>query len=242
MKSTKLIFISGLALLLIACSPKITTKLTKAYQPLAFSENVMVYSLEEQAPISAENLATVKIGDSGFTTDCSMETVLEKAKLEARKIGGNAIKIIKHTPPNLWGSSCHQITALILKADANNLKNDASISKVDSAMLKSGYALIHIYRHSGMGALVGYDLHLADSVICRVSNKSKTTVKVTKDGLMSLWARTEVKKEIPLEVKFGYEYYIRCGLEMGAFVGRPSIELVDKQTGKYEFESIKTTK
>ena len=109
----------------------------------------------------------------------------------------------------------------------------------DSVPSDADYAVFHIYRPSGAGALVSYDLHLGDTVLCRVTNKCKITVKVTKDGLNTIWAKTEVKKEIPVNVKFGNEYYIRCSITMGAFVGHPKIELVDNKTGEAEFNSKK---
>jgi hypothetical protein len=67
------------------------------------------------------------------------------------------------------------------------------------------------------------------------------TVKVNKDGLNSIWAKTEAKEEIPINIKFGQEYYIRCGITMGAFVGQPKIELVDNRSGEIEFNSINRT-
>ena len=45
--------------------------------------------------------------------------VIEKAKNEARKLGGDAIKIVNHKPPTVLGSSCHRIEANIL--NLNNL-------------------------------------------------------------------------------------------------------------------------
>lgn len=42
-------------------------------------------------PDSTEVLGKVKIGDSGFTTNCSYEAVINKAKMGSRKVGGNAI-------------------------------------------------------------------------------------------------------------------------------------------------------
>jgi len=41
-------------------------------------------------------LGKIKIGDTGFSTDCSYEKAIEIAELEARKVGGNAVKITKH--------------------------------------------------------------------------------------------------------------------------------------------------
>lgn len=73
-----------------------------------------------------------------------------------------------------------------------------------------------------------------------MKNNYKTTLHVKKDGLNTLWAKTEAKFEVPINVKTGKTYYVRCGITMGAFVGRPKIELIDSKTGKAEFESIKT--
>jgi hypothetical protein len=58
--------------------------------------------------------------------------------------------------------------------------------------------------------------------------------------MKTLWAKTEKRIEFPIEIQPGQEYYIRCGVDMGAFVGRPSIEIVDSRTGKYEFDAIKS--
>jgi hypothetical protein len=43
---------------------------------------------------------------------------------------------------------------------------------------------------------------------------------------------------VPIDVVFGKSYYLRCGIKMGALVGRPTLELVDYQTGKAEFENF----
>ena len=234
------IFLVGCTILIGSCAPKISTTISKNYSALDYREEVRVLGLIDPVPTSSEELGIVKIGDTGFSTNCDWDVVIEKAKIEARKVGGNAIKIIEHTPPSIMGSSCHRITARILKVtDFGNILNTAT---VDSSLINADFALLHVYRHSVVGALISFDLHLGDTVICRVNNKWKKTIKIRKDGLNTLWARTEVKKELPINIKFGNEYYVRCGITMGAFVGRPNIELVDIQTGRAEFQSIKLRK
>ena len=161
--------------------------------------------------------------------------VLNMAKLEARKAGGDAIKIIKHRPPSLFGSSCHRITAKILRiGDAGTFSEDKEAHMPPDA----DYALIHIYRYKGPGAMVSYDIYLGNEVICRLKNNYKETVMVTKEGLNSIWAKTETKTEIPVNIAHGKNYYLRCGITVGAFVGRPVLELVDEKTGEIEFESF----
>jgi hypothetical protein len=227
----------GCLISLSACAPKISTTITKNYTALDYREDVWVFGVEDPVPDSSETLGVVKIGDSGFSTNCGWEEIIEKAKMEARAVGGNSIKIIKHTPPNIW-STCHKITVNILKV--KNLDNFKVQETADSALINADYALLHVYRYGGTGALISYDLHLGDTVIARVSSDWKETIKITNDGLNTLWARTESKTELPINIQFGHEYYVRCRVVMGAFVGRPKLELVDNQTGKVEFQSIKT--
>jgi len=227
----------GLFVIISSCSPKISTSISKSYAAMDYREDILVFGLEDAVPEGAEQLGTVKVGDTGFSTDCNFEVAIEKAKLEARKVGGNAIKIIKHDTPSAFGSSCHRITANILKID-NIQDYQAKAPIPNDSLFGATYALLHVYRTGGAGALISFDLHLGDTVICRVSNNSKATVKIDKDGLNTLWARTETKTELPIDIQFGKEYYIRCHLVMGAFVGRPRLEIVDNQIGKNEFQAV----
>jgi hypothetical protein len=219
-----------------SCSPKISTNLSKSYPALDYQQEVAVIELDQAEPAGSEELGQVRIGDSGFTTDCKYESVLDKAKLEARKAGGNAIKIIEHQQPSAFSSSCHRITAKILKID--NI-NQFLVKEDEPVIPGANYAVINVYRYSGVGPIISFDIHLGDSVICRVKNNFKTSVKVNKDGLNTLWAKTESKSEVPVDIQLGHQYYLRCSIVMGAFVGRPKLELVDWKTGKAEFESFK---
>ena len=222
---------------LSSCNPKISTNLIKHYPPLDYKQDIIVLDLDDTVPGNTEELGVVKIGDSGFGVNCGYENVLDEAKLEARKAGGNAIKIIKHKLPSIMGSSCHRITAQILKI--NNIQS-LILPETNKTIINADNAILNIYRYSGPGAMINYDLHLGDTVICRVTNNYKTTIKITKDGLNSLWAKTEAKAEVPVNIKFGKEYFLRCGVTMGAIVGHPKLELIDSKTGKLEFESFKS--
>lgn len=107
--------LAGAALLLVACNPRVASSLVTAYAPLDFREQVIVLGLNETVPQDAEYLGEVKVGDTGFTTNCSYEKVLEEAMLEARKAGGNVLKLTRHRLPSALGSTCHRISANIYK-------------------------------------------------------------------------------------------------------------------------------
>nr|WP_299388355.1 hypothetical protein [Allomuricauda sp.] len=114
-KAKYLIAVFGL-FLMGACNPKINSAFVKQYDTLEYSEDVVVFELKDKIPENAEILGLVTIRDTGFTVKCNYETVVNEAKLEARKAGGNAIKITMHKKPNFW-STCHRIDASILKID-----------------------------------------------------------------------------------------------------------------------------
>lgn len=236
MKKLRGLMIISALIFFSSCNPKISTSNSKSYPALDYKQEVVVFGLDQPEPDNAEVLGQVKIGDAGLSTNCGYDIVMDKAKLEARKAGGNAIKIIEHKPPTAMGSTCHRITAKILKVE--NIENYTPKAE-EEVLLNVDYAILNVYRYSGTGALVSYDLYLGDSVICRVKNNFKTTLHIEKDGLNSLWARTEAKSEVPIDIKMGKTYYLRCEITMGAFVGRPKLELIDSKTGKAEFESFK---
>ena len=106
------------AVALCACGPSKHLSVTQSMPALEPDSHVEVLQLNEPIPPDAEILGTVKIGDTGFSTDCSYEKVIETAREQARSVGGNAIKITEHKTPSALGSSCHRITAAIISLPA----------------------------------------------------------------------------------------------------------------------------
>jgi hypothetical protein len=115
MKIRYLLFVT--VLLLTACSAQLTSSFVKKYPTLHYLEEVRVFAINEAVPPNVEKLGTIRVGNSGFSIKCNYETVLDMAKLEARKVGGNAIKIIQHKQPDFW-STCHRITADVLRIES----------------------------------------------------------------------------------------------------------------------------
>lgn len=123
MKQT-LILCSSLLLLFTACSPKIGTMVTKTYPSLSADSPVTVYLYQTDVPSGTESLGKVSISDTGFSTNCDSATVMNHIKDEARKIGGNAVCITDHIKPSFWKSSCHQMTAIVLKTNDSGQPNN----------------------------------------------------------------------------------------------------------------------
>ena len=152
MKKPGYLLISLFLILMLAlqsCTPQISTSLIKHYDPLGYNSIIRVIELNDSLPVHSEILGTIRIGDSGFTTQCDYATVLEAAKNEARKAGGNAIKIIVHKLPNMV-STCHQITAQIVKIyDGSSSQNYLPTVDIPAYMENKPYPHIRIGLNGG---------------------------------------------------------------------------------------------
>ena len=211
-------------LVLTSCNAKVSTMISKTYPTENQSEEVSVLEWYETIPKNAEVIGMVKVGDSGFTgtSKCTYHAVIEKAKEEARKIGGNAIKITSHKKPG-GHSTCHTITADILR-----------IGNIDSYLLgmtpsekaDTTYATLNIFRDD-MTNGINYDLYIGKSQICQVSKSFKKTVLIKSDEPTTIWAKTERKFEIPVNFKAGHVYYLRCGVTTGVALANVDMHITE---------------
>lgn len=108
-------------LVLSGCSSsRVLTRVDKKMPVLKYSERVVVFSIEQPKPDDAIFVGKVKVnGVSDFNNDCNYDMVIERIKSEARKMGGNLVKITNHKGPNKI-RSCHKIKADIYKVDDVN--------------------------------------------------------------------------------------------------------------------------
>lgn len=103
-------------LILWGCSPKIRNAVTNSiFEKL--DENTEVIVLDSVTPVHDSILVgKLKIGDTGFTTDCGYNKIINDAKTQARKFGGNIIQITELKRPIKWESTCYRIKANILRS------------------------------------------------------------------------------------------------------------------------------
>ncbi|OLC39396.1 MAG: hypothetical protein AUH81_01580 [Candidatus Rokubacteria bacterium 13_1_40CM_4_69_5] len=57
---------------------------------------------------------------------------------------------------------------------------------------------------------------------------------ITDPGEVELWAKTEAKASVTLDVKPGGVYFVKAGLAVGFFVGRPRLQVVPREEGELE--------
>lgn len=103
--------ISGLFILLVVlcgCGPAVYTKVYQVQEPIPASEAVVVLDKHTEVYSGAVLLGTIRVEDTGYTIGCTLPQVLEKAVVEARKMGGNVVRVVQVYPPG-YGSSCYRV-------------------------------------------------------------------------------------------------------------------------------------
>ena len=226
-------------LLLAGCNAQVSTQITKSYPATSSDQNISVLQREDTPPENSEYIGMVEVGDNGLTgnSKCTYEAVVELAKEEARKAGGNAIRITKHKTPDLI-STCHQITADILRIENvdSHLYGMAPKQKTDT-----NFAVLNIFRDDAK-LIADYDLYIGKSLLCHVSNKFKKTVLVKADEPTILWAETEKKEELEVDLKPGHVYHLRCDVGPGIAVGRPLLFITESNALSAQFEALEPKK
>jgi len=104
----------------------------------------------------------------------------------------------------------------------------------------AGSAMLHFFRNNTVGKAVQYYVHIGTKPVYRSIYKSKASVRISlsEPQTITLWSKTEAREELTLTIEPGKEYYISCGVKMGAFVGRPVLEYVSEDDGKADFDWI----
>jgi hypothetical protein len=132
--------------------------------------------------------------------------------------------------------------------DSTTIKANAK-TQIDSASMKNKadtikYALLYVYRpRNYVGSLISYDLNISnalvkESKVGRVNNNSKFVVKLYQEGKIQIFAQTESKRAVNIDVKYGKKYYLKCGLTMGILVGRPELNLIYPEQGELDYDNV----
>ena len=97
---------------LTSCGSTVRTNIVQKHPP---TESIKVIKIYDKLPDNTILLGTVKVGDSGFSTDCGEMTQINKIMNKGMQMGGDIAQIVKHKEPSALSSTCHRITAKIYK-------------------------------------------------------------------------------------------------------------------------------
>lgn len=106
-----------------------TTRIGQNFAPLASNEKVRVFDQGTLSYTNAQKVGTISIGDTGFTVGQTYDVAVERAKEECRKLGGNAIELVRVLPPDGFSTS-YRIRAVAYRI---------SSKKIDPSIERTGY-------------------------------------------------------------------------------------------------------
>ena len=110
-------------------------------------------------------------------------------------------------------------------------------TKVDQIPENKG--LIYIYRPSSIiGGGVSPDVKVGETVITTLYSGGYYPY-FANPGEVELWAKTESKSAVTLDVKPGETYYVKGTIGVGFLIGRPHLIIVSSEVGAKEIVECK---
>ena len=131
-----------------------------------------------------------------------------------------------------------QIAAAILLSTAIGCAPtlDQVYKKVE--VMPSNKALVYIYRPSGMGAAIYYDVKANGKVVTTLYSGSYYPY-VADPGEIEFSAKTEASDEVTIDTKASQTYFLRGSVGMGFFIGHPHLTLVPAEEAEKEIVDCK---
>ncbi len=217
-----------------------------AQQAADTANDVLLLQPKEEVPVSARKVGkAVKVVDKGFKINCTYDDIVSEAKMKVKAAGGNILKVSEWRVPNAMSTCYGIIGEAYFMEDLSTMHRQ--LAHISDSIVRSlipdtaRYAVLYVYRPGGLGPLISYNLHLDDSVICRVHNDRYYAVRIYKEGAANLWTRTEARVDVPIDLRFGQAYFLKCGVAMGAFVGHPTMRIVDPKVAisQFRFDKVR---
>lgn len=71
-------------------------------------DQVALLDIEHSLPENIQKIGSLKFQDTGFSTDCSFNSLMNRARQSARENGANIVKVVEKKSPDIW-SSCYRL-------------------------------------------------------------------------------------------------------------------------------------
>lgn len=228
-------------IVLCACSLPHEVIIDGSRKPLDNTAEVAVLDIKQPMPDSSKLLATLRYTEDISNPSHSYKQLIQTAQQEARKVGGNLIKV---TDLQVTGAYVLCVSVFhrdnINDIDSRLLAIQDSLHRQKFGAGKPTYAILYAYRlNSGAGALIGYNVAVNDKVVGRAQNNSCFEVKLYQEGPTNIVAQNESAAVLTIDVKFGEEYYLNCAVTEGIVIGEPVLRIVPNWQGNIEYKKLK---
>ena len=137
---------------------------------------------------------------------------------------------------------CISLPAFCQTKNKTDLPDSIIITGTDFGIIskkaqQGKYAILHVYRpKSRKRSFASFTINVHDTPVCKIKSNTSYTIKLYKFGTTEIWARSESKSSLTLNVEMGKEYYLKCKVKQGFWAESPDLVLMDPEQGKAEFD------
>jgi hypothetical protein len=221
----KTIIIPLLLLVLVSCSPKVYDEIIEHRQPSDYDSQILVLDVHDLRPENAILVAKLKTDKNRFesTPLGSYYYEIQMLEYEAKKLGGNILKIVSDTEPDAF-CAIHRIEA------------EVYYSSEPVAVSHPDVAKVFIFRPDTVSTKFPYTLILDEENSYKSVNRSRKSVVVPSDSTLCFKAKERKDFRYEFNVEKGKDYYLLSTVENkdGDFVLK--LDMVDEESGKKGWE------
>lgn len=205
-------------LFLFSCGSSVKTKLVNQSTNELENKKVLVIYNEEDLPSKSILLGSIKIGDSGFSTECSKGEVLNNAIEQTKKNNGNILLISEIKEPS-YASSCYRLKANIYYNTTSEMEtfHQESDNTFDAT---ADYAMVHILCTYIEGKAVTFEgenrlssehkIVMGDKTV-RIKENQMISIPIKKIGKLVLSSdELSEKRYLEIDIEKGKEYFINA--------------------------------
>ncbi|GCD76981.1 hypothetical protein JCM31826_04630 [Thermaurantimonas aggregans] len=194
---------------------------------LDFYEDVVILNDAERLPKQRTEVGTITIKKSDYhQVPCGWVERLTAATLEARKVGGNVIVLDKISGNiNLATNGCGEINGYIYNIE-ENLISQLKKYRVNGG-LKNKYDFARVVFIKPSFA-TNYSIYVNEENLGLVKGGEIIEYKTKNKEPLIIWAKTESKTQLVLNVEPGYDYFIFCNEIPTGFM-LPQVQFVTLQ-------------
>jgi hypothetical protein len=193
---------------------------------------IYVYNTNQSIPFPNINLGEIKFGDTGLSTDCGFETIINIAKKKACEEGADAIQLVEIKTPDGW-STCYRIKARFVKFsyDNNILSTEVLISEPQKEQLIEKY-----FKNRNMDIIEGiwvsqdtrYEIAIIKNNFNRFPQYDYVAI-ITNTGLAD-WKGGETKfllKKTASDYVFTILYFMQNKSQYGTTITLPNENMIE---------------
>ena len=172
----------------VGCGPSVKTEIDgPTGNPKGVIAPIDIHEDERSIPKGTTVVGTIRIGDTGISTDCGLRTAIAAMKEEARRIGADGVYLTRVQEPDFW-STCYRITGRLLRYEprsAEGTNGPPAEPPAWATWRPTQTEVIRIRNHHRLPSTAPdlFDRAAAGTISLSTKDREGTGFLITRDGL-----------------------------------------------------------